>query len=364
MKEKALSLLQRLTEAHGAPSREEQIRRLFREEVEAACQKARCATDRIGNISLTLEGASPSPRILIAGHMDEVGFMVQAITHDGLLRFAPLGGWWGHVLLAQRVRILTQSEEEIIGVITSKPPHFLSASERDKVLGIEQMYIDVGAKDRKEATEVFGISLGDPIVPESRFTPMRNPDLLLCKAFDNRVGMALTIHSAILMAEEAHPNTLCFSATVQEELGTRGAEVLGELVHPDIALILEGPPADDLPGTPSDERQGVLGGGVQLRLMDPSAVSNHRLARYVIAVAQEEGIPHQVTVRRSGGTDAKALHLFKQGVPTLVIGVPARYIHTSNSILHLHDYLCAMRLILALAKRLDAQAAASFVDFS
>ncbi|MCB9638554.1 MAG: M42 family metallopeptidase [Myxococcales bacterium] len=358
MKEKALSLLKKLTEAHGAPSREEQVRAIFCEEVPHACE-----ADRLGNMTCAIKGSGDAPRILVSGHMDEVGLMVHSITNEGLLRFVPVGGWWGHVLLAQRMRVLTQDNREIVGVITAKPPHFLSPAEREKVLSLDAMYIDVGAKDKKEATEDFGIRLGDTIVPDSSFTPMHNPDLLLCKAFDNRVGMALTIHSAQLIAQDDHPNTVYATATVQEELGLRGAKTVGELVNPDVALILEGPPADDLPGVPSDERQGVLGGGVQLRLIDPTAVSNHYLSRFVIRVAEEENIPHQVTVRRSGGTDAGALHLYKHGVPTLVLGVPARYIHTANSIINIHDYLAALQLIRALVKRMDAETVASFTPW-
>ncbi len=358
MKEQALALLKRLTEAHGAPSREEQVRTIFRAEVPAACE-----ADRMGNITCALRGSSERPRILIAGHMDEVGFMVHSITNEGLLRFVPLGGWWGHVLLAQRMRVLTQTDREIIGVVTSKPPHFLTAAEREKVLPIESMYIDIGARDKTEAVETFGVRLGDTIVPDSAFTQMANPDLLLCKAFDNRVGMALTIQSAQMIAKEEHPNTVYCTATVQEELGLRGAKTVGELVDPDVALILEGPPADDLPGVPADERQGVLGGGVQIRLVDTTAVSNHYLSRFVIRVAEEAQIPHQVTVRRSGGTDAGALHLYKRGVPTVVLGVPSRYIHTSNSIIHIQDYLSALQLVRTLVQRLGEQNVASFAPW-
>lgn len=358
-KERATELLMKLGEAHGAPGCESNIRRIFQEGL-----GARASTDRMGNIFYEKRGDAESPKILLSGHMDEVGFAVQAILKNGLIKFVPLGGWWAHTLLAQRVRILTQDGTEILGVIGAKPPHLLGEGEREKLLKIEDMFIDVGAVDARDVHDHFGIRLGDSIVPYSPFLPMHNPDYLLCKGFDNRVGMALVIQTLQSLGEVSHPNTVWGVGTVQEEVGVRGAQTAGFSVDPDAALVLEGAPADDLPGIVEDEQQGVIGRGVQIRLLDPSAIMNRKFAQYAIALAESLKIPHQVAVRRSGGTDARAIHLHNRGVPTMVLGVPARYIHTHNSIIHLKDYLGTLRLIVALLENLDENRVKAFGDFS
>lgn len=357
MKEKAIALLSQLTEAHGAPGHEAAVREIFRKEVGQPCE-----TDRLGNTMAVKKGSAEGPRVMITGHMDEVGFVVQSVTSAGLLRFAPVGGWWGHVLLAQRVRILTWENGEVLGVITSKPPHFLARAEREKVLQIKDMYIDVGATSDTEVAEVFGIRVGDTIVPDSQFTQLKN-GYLMAKAFDNRCGVGLAIQGVQELANKTHPNTVYSIATVQEEVGTRGAQAAPRMCDPDICIVLEGTPADDMPGVPKDERQAILGEGVQLRWMDPTAISNRNFAKFVTDVGTELGIPHQIAVRRSGGTDAKVIHLHGGGVPTVVLGVPARYIHTHNSMILIDDYLSALNLLVALLERLDVETVASFTAY-
>lgn len=358
-RKKAIELLDKLTVAHGAAGCEDTVRHIFRAELNRTVR-----TDRMGNMFCEIEGTSAAPRIMLTAHMDEVGFVVQAITKKGLLKFMPLGGWWPHTILAQRVRILTQEGKEITGLIGAKPPHFLSAAEREKVLNMEDMFIDIGAESGEEVRNRFGVRLGDSIVPESSFTQLNDTELFMGKAFDNRVGMALLIHVMSLLEQISHPNTVCGTATVQEEVGTRGAQTAPFSVDPDLAVILEGTPADDLPAVAEDEQQGVLGRGVQVRLMDPSAIMNRHYARYVLQVAESNGIAHQVAVRKSGGTDAKAIHLHGRGVPSIVLGVPARYIHTHNSIIHMQDYLSALELVLKLLPNLDDQTLSGFTDFA
>ncbi|HEY1121260.1 MAG TPA: M20/M25/M40 family metallo-hydrolase, partial [Haloferula sp.] len=170
---------------------------------------------------------------------------------------------------------------------------------------------------------------------------------------DNRVGMAGTIQAGQQLAAAARPNKILLAGTVQEEVGLRGAKTAAVHSKPDVAIILEGPPADDTPGFNRSESQGRLGGGVQIRLFDPSAIMNPRLAEIAIRTAKEEGIPHQVTVRRSGGTDAGSFHLAGEGIPSVVLGVPARYIHSHNSVIDVNDYLHLVALTTALVRRLD-----------
>lgn len=357
-KKRAAQLLARLCEAHGASGCEGGVRRIFRDELSGGIR-----TDGTGNIIFEKKGSASSPRVMVSGHMDEVGFVVQTITKSGLIKFAALGGWWPHTLPSQRVRILTRAGAEILGVIGAKPPHLLQESEKEKVMKIDDMFVDIGAESAEDVSSRFGVQLGDPIVPDSSFTPLHNPDYLLCKAFDNRVGMALTIQALQLLQGASHPNTVLGVGTVQEEVGVRGAQTAVYSVNPDAAIVLEAAPADDMPGISEDERQGVLRKGVQIRILDPSAIMNRGFVRFALDLAEKFKIPRQLAVRKSGGTDARAIHLHAAGVPTVVLGVPARYIHTHNSIIHIEDYLSALDLTLKLVESLDESAVRSFTAF-
>lgn len=357
-KQRALGLLAKLAETHGAPGDEDSVRRIFSQEIGTSAY-----TDKTGNIFFEKKGSMTSPRVMVTAHMDEVAFVVQSIAKNGLLKFLPLGGWWSHTLLAQRVRVRTRTGAEVVGVIGAKPPHLLSRNEREKIVNIEDMFIDVGATDKDEVKNRFHIAEGDTIVPDSRFTQMSNPNFLLCKGFDNRVGLALTIQSVQMLKENQHANTIFAVGTVQEEVGVRGAQTAVFGLNPDAAIVLEGAPADDLPAISEDERQGVLGRGVQIRLLDPSAIMNRKFTDYVVDLAATLNIPYQVAVRRSGGTDARAIQLHASGVPTVVLAVPARYIHTHNCIVHMNDYLSTLNLVVELLQSLDGSAVDSFTDF-
>jgi putative aminopeptidase FrvX len=358
MRTKALSLLQELTEAHAVSGHEDEVRAIFVDEL-GDCGEL--SADKNG--SVFCETGTTGPRVMVAGHMDEVGFMVQNITPDGFIQFLGIGGWWEHNLLSQRVEILTRGGDKILGVVSSRPPHFLTADQRRVLVTMDQMFIDVGAESRRDAMEAFGISLGDPVAPVSSFTPLAHQDQFMAKAFDNRVGMAGAIQAGQILAQSAHPNRLILGGTVQEEVGLRGARTAANFVKPDVVIVLEGPPADDTPGFPRADCQGRLGGGVQIRLFDPSAITNPRLGRLAIETAIAEGIPHQVTVRRSGGTDAGSFHLANDGVPCVVLGVPARYIHSHNAIIDVNDYLHFLALTVALVRRLDAATVAGLTRY-
>jgi len=348
MKQKACELLKNLTEAHGVPGFEDEVREIFIKELQG---KGELVADRSGSVGCVAKNKGPC--VLVAGHMDEVGFLVQNITVDGFLQFVSVGGWWTHTLLSQRVVVKTQSGEKILGVVSSKPPHFLPESQRRQVLPEDALFIDIGASSRQEVNEEFGINLGDPIAPYSEFTSLRKEGLFMAKAFDNRVGIAGAIQVFQELEKETIDCKLVSAGTVQEEVGLRGAKTFANLVKPDVALVLEGPPADDIPGFSKADSQGKLGGGVQIRLFDPSAIGNPRLGRLVKKIAEREGIRHQVTVRRSGGTDAGSFHLTNEGIPSVVLGVPSRYIHSHNAIIQIEDYLDMVKLAKAIVRELD-----------
>jgi len=347
MRERAIGLLQELTEAHGAPGFEDEVRAIFADEL---ADTGEISTDGLGSVFCE---RGEGPRVMVAGHMDEVAFRIQNITPEGFIQFVTLGGWWPHTLLAQRVEVRTRDGRKILGVVSSKPPHFLPESERTKVLSIEQMFIDVGARSDTDLEKNYGVRVGDPVVPLTPFSVMENKDLLMAKAFDNRVGMACAIQACQAVAATGHPNTLISCGTVQEEVGVRGATAAANFSKPDVVIVLEGPPADDTPGFNRHASQGAMGKGVQIRMQDPTAIMNPALSELAVSVAEEEGIPYQVTVRSSGGTDARAFQLSGNGIPVIVLGVPARYIHSHNSMIDVNDYLAMVNLTMALVQKLD-----------
>lgn len=359
MSKSSISLLKNLAEAPGTSGSESAVRRIFQEQLSSV---GKLSHDKTGSAICQRSGKTTNPKVMLTAHFDEVGFAVQSITKRGFIKIVALGGWWTHNLLAQRVKIYASGGREILGVIASTPPHFLSDGQKDKVMPMEQLFVDIGASSLEEVKKL-GISLGDPIVPVSEFTPLANPDLVLCKAFDNRVGCAVMIETMLRLKKESLNSSLVAVGTVQEEVGCRGAVTAAAAVKPDIALIMEGTPADDTPGMDASEAQGAIGGGPQIRLLDPTALMNRPLVEFIRNVAKKEKIPHQIAVRRSGGTDAKSIHLAGEGVPCVVVGVPARYIHSHNSMISLTDYENTIRLMVEVIKALDGKSVAGFTDF-
>ncbi|MDP0492193.1 MAG: M42 family metallopeptidase [Verrucomicrobiota bacterium JB023] len=354
----SIQLLRELTEAHSVPGYEDEVRTLFRTHLDGCGE---FGSDRNGSVYCRGDVSETGPNVLVAGHMDEIGFRVQSINSQGFLTFVPVGGWWGHNLLAQRVVVKSSSGEKIPGVVASKPPHFLGKAERGKVQELDAMFIDVSASSAEEVAS-WGVRVGDPIAPDASFVPARKEGRFIAKSFDNRVGMGGAIEIGKKMLGKTQ-NTLTVAGTVQEEVGLRGSKTLAYVLRPDVAIVLEGPPADDTPGFDLSTSQGVLGKGVQIRLHDPSAIMNPRLAEMTIALAEAENIPHQVTVRRSGGTDAGGFHLSGPGVPSIVLGVPARYIHSHNGIIDIADYQAMVELGAKLVEHLTAERFSELIQY-
>jgi endoglucanase len=306
-------------------------------------------SDRLGSFICEKKGTAASPRVLLAGHLDEVGFMVRSVTKEGFVKFLPLGGWWGHVVLGQRLRIHTR-KGPVIGVVGSKPPHELREEDRKKVLEIKDLFIDVGAAADWDVKKKLDIRPGDPILPVSEFTMMANPNLMLAKAWDNRMGCGLAAEVAKHLKRVAHPNTLFAVATVQEEVGLRGAQTSGFKVQPDVAFALDVGIAHDIPGTEGEEK---LGGGPLVVIYDSSAIPNRGLLDLVMETAEKLRIPLQFESVERGGTDAGRFHMIGEGVPSLAMGVAARYIHSHVSIIDRRDFDRTVELLVAVVRRLD-----------
>ncbi len=342
-------LLKDLTEAHGVPGYEGPVREVVRTYF---APLGEILQDHIGSLICRKVGEGDAPRVMIAAHMDEIGFMVKLITKEGFLKFLTLGGWFDQVLLGQRVIVKTH-KGDLVGVIGVKPPHMLTAEERGKVVQRKDMYIDVGARSADEAA-ALGVRPGDPVIPRADFVEMAGGRTLLSKAFDDRVGVALILSALRALQHEKHPNTIYGAATVMEEVGIRGAATSVEVADPDVAIILEADIAGDVPGVRPEESSVKLGGGPTLLLYDARMIPNLKLRNLVMDLAAELDIPLQLSTIEGGATDGGIIHLYKAGVPTVVLAVPARHIHSHSSIIHRDDYDRAERLLVELLKRLDA----------
>ena len=351
-------LLKELTETHGVPGYESEIRALLRDYFAGL---GTVTQDKLGSLICHREGEGP--KVMLAGHMDEIGFMVQHLTEDGFIKFLQLGGWWDQVLLGQRV-IIKSHKGDVIGVIGAKPPHLLNAEERDKVVQKKNMFIDIGARSREEVQEV-GVRVGDPAVPQSDFAILANGETYLSKAFDDRIGCAIVIDVLRNFAQDgtlSQPNNLYGVATVMEEVGVRGATTSARAIDPDVAIILESDIAGDVPGIKEEECSIRLGGGPSVLVYDARMIPNLKLRNLVIDTAEELDIPLQFSAMPGGATDGAAVHLHGTGVPTVVVAVPARHIHSHGAIIHRDDYDRAVQLVTTLVSRLDEETVSGLTE--
>jgi len=346
MNPETLELFRTLTEMQAVSGFEREIRQFVRSEM--AKYTDEFIQDGLGSLFGIMRGDENGPKVMVAGHFDEVGFLVNGITEHGTIKFQPLGGWFSQVLPAQRVQIMT-GNGPIMGVIGSTPVHLLDEAARGKPADIKSMYVDIGAEDKADALAI-GVRVGQQIVPVCPFTPLANPKRIMAKAWDNRYGVGL----AIELLKELHgtklPNVLYSGATVQEELGARGAITAANLIQPDLFYALDASAAGDMTG--DRNAFGQLGRGALLRIYDPTMFTHRGMVEFILDTAETHKIPYQYFIS-AGGTDAGEVHLQGKGIPSAVIGVCARYIHTSASILHVDDYAAAKELLIKLVQATD-----------
>ncbi|WP_367566695.1 M42 family metallopeptidase [Lacrimispora sp.] len=349
-----IEMLGRISDAFGPSGFEEDVVRtaagyLSRYQVEH---------DAMHNLYARMPGADEkNPVIQLDAHLDECGFMVQCIHNNGCLGLIMLGGFHLTNIPAHTVRIRTRSGKLVKGIITSKPVHFMNEKERGtQNLDIESIYVDVGATSRKEAEEDFGISIGDPMVPDVSFEYDEEHGICFGKAFDNRAGCTCIIDTMDKLFDEKDKLTVnvvgAFAA--QEEVGMRGATVTSQIVKPDLAIVFEGSPSDDF-FFDAGIAQGRMKGGVQIRRMDNSYISNPVFIEYAMETAKKFGIKYQEAVRRGGSTNAGKISLTGKAVPVLVLGVPSRYVHTHYNFCARVDLEAATELAAQVIKGLDSQ---------
>lgn len=299
------------------------------------------------------------PVVMIDGHSDELGFMVQSITGNGLLKIVPIGGWVANNVLAHKVKVRNRHGKYFTGVFSTKPIHFMSEEEKKKRFDFNDLKVDIGAVSRDEVTDLFEIEVGAPIVPDVAFEYHELSKNLFGKAFDNRLGCGLVIETLKALGDYDLEVDVVGTITSQEEIGGRGAMVAVDEVNPDVAIIFEGTPSDDL-YKDEFEIQGGLGMGPQIRHRDLSMISNPRFTRWAKDIAEELSLPYQDAVRVGGGTNGGIVHTRNMGIPSIVIGVPVRYVHAHHGIARVYDYEQAHRWALEIIKRLDQETIESF----
>lgn len=343
-----IELIKKLSNARGASGYEDEVV----EAVKNCAGDLHFFADAMMNVYLTLpeKGNAEKSVLMLDAHSDEVAFMVQAIDANGLLTILPLGGWVVENVAAQLFWVKAKLGY-IKAVVASKPPHFMTASERDRKLTFADLKLDVGATSREEVINDFGIKVGAPAVPFVNFEYNERNGTMLGKAFDNRLGCAAVIKTLERLAGQDLAVNLVGALAAQEEVGTRGAEVTSRTVKPRLAIVFEGSPSDDF-FTDEYTRQGALGKGVQIRVKDNGYISHHGFLDFAVATAQSENIPYQLAVRSGGSTDAAAIHLANGAVPVLVLGIPVRYAHTHHCFAKLSDFNNAVDLAAAVIKNI------------
>jgi endoglucanase len=362
MDKESLKFLQELCDIAGPPGFEAEASKLVKRYVEGYCDKV--YNDNMGNMMFEKVGRKDGPTVLIAGHIDECGFIITGINPQGYLSFSQLGGWFNQVLLGHRVLVHT-NKGVLNGVIACKPPHLMDAEEIKKVVTKDKMFIDVGAANKEEA-QALGVRLGDAVTPESLFRtmvkesykdgkPAGKRKLAFGKAFDDRLGVftAVELIKEIKKGKVDHPNRLVSAATVQEEVGARGAKTVSATVRPDVAIILDVDIAGDVPGIDPLQAPAKMGEGVAITVFDGTMIPNLPLKELTISICEKKKIPYQLAYVVGGGTDGAFIHTSLSGIPTVAIGVPTRHIHSHVGIFDMKDLEDCQRLALELVKALD-----------
>ncbi len=329
----SVELLQKLTEAHGVPGQEDAIREIVKEELKDICE---FTTDTMGNL-ICYKPATRMPKdrspkkLMLAAHMDEIGFIVRYITDKGFLKIQTLGGWDPRMMAAQRVFVHSKGGP-LNGVLMPgvKPKHMLTPAEANKGLTTNDYFVDVGLSGAQAKKKV---QLGDMVTMNRTFQQMG--DLYTCKAMDDRVAVYVMIEA--MKKAKTHQVDVYGVATVQEEIGLRGATAAGSGLAPDICVAIDITLANDIPGIPDDLAITRLGQGTAIKFMDSSLICHPKLYKHFLAVAEKNCIPHQIEILPMGGTDAGGVQKQHGGIPSFTLSIPTLYVHTVNETIHKKD---------------------------
>jgi endoglucanase len=353
-----IQLLQALADAPGPPGFEEPVRKIMVERMKPLADKI--TYDGLGSV-IAVQGNS-GPRVMVDAHMDELGGVIRRITPNGYLTMQMLGGWLDQALVDQRW-IIIGSRGPVRAVTGIRDIHLVPQEERTRVYPRDSIFLDVGAKTEVEVSQL-GVEPGDPVVPDAPFFVMNGTNNYAGKGWDDRVGCAVVIETMRRLASAPHPNQIFYAATVQEELGVRGAHTASDVIKPEIGIALEGGVVKDAPGTHPEESQVILGAGPGLFLYDSSALPNRKLVAFVKQVAAEKSIPLLLDLVQGYGDDSAEIQKSNGGVPTVNLVVPARYTHAHNGVINRRDFDQMVELMVALLQKLDATMVQRIRDFA
>jgi putative aminopeptidase FrvX len=353
-----IQLLQALADAPGPPGFEEPVRKIMVERMKPLADKI--TYDGLGSV-VAVQGNS-GPRVMVDAHMDELGGVIRRITPNGFLTMQMLGGWLDQALVDQRW-IIIGSRGPVRAVTGIRDIHLVPQEERTRVYPRDSIFLDVGAKTEAEVSRL-GVEPGDPVVPDAPFFVMNGTNNYAGKGWDDRVGCAVVIETMRRLASAPHPNQIFYAATVQEEIGVRGAHTASDVIKPEIGIAVEGGVVKDAPGTHPEESQVILGAGPGLFLYDSSALPNRKLVAFVKQVAAEKSIPLQLDLVQGYGDDSAEIQKSNGGVPTVNLVVPARYTHAHNGVINRRDFDQMVELMVALLQKLDAATVQRIRDFA
>ncbi|MCD6506477.1 M42 family metallopeptidase [Candidatus Poribacteria bacterium] len=334
---RSFRLLRNLCETPGVPGREERIRALVIERMKDLVDLVK--VDQMGNVIgiKRPEGVSNPKKVMIAAHMDEIGFLVNHIDDDGFLKFVPVGGFDARTLMNQRV-VVHGFKRDLPGIMTlaRKPIHLQPKDEKPPQ--VTDYYIDLGMPKRRVERYV---RVGDPITMDRRVIAIG--ECVTGKAFDDRLGLYVMLQA--LKALEGHEVEIYAVATVQEEVGLRGAQTSAFGIDPDVGIALDVTISNDLPGSPAHERVTKLGEGTAIKIMDSSSISDYNLVQFLRNLAEKNGIKYQMEILPRGGTDSGAMQRARAGIPVATISIPTRYVHTTVEMAHWGDIDASVRLL-------------------
>ena len=341
-----ITMIQKLSDAFGPSGFEDDVLEVART---YAADLGSIEEDCMRNLYIyRKENTGSKPVLMLDAHSDEVGFMVHSIKPNGTLRFVTIGGWNKNALPSSKVLVRNADGDYIPGIIAAKPVHFMTAAEKaGGNIEISSLIIDVGAISYEDAVNNFHIRIGEPVVPATTFAYDAKRDVMFGKAFDCRIGCAVLIEALRRLSGKELPCDVVGVLSSQEEVGERGAMVSVKHVKPDVAIVLEGCPADDTFTEPY-AIQTALKKGPMIRFMDTSIICSPRFQRFALDLADEKGLLIQSSVREGGGNDGAVINTALDGVPVIVAGVPVRYIHSMNCMTSYTDFEATVTFVVEL----------------
>ncbi len=343
-----------LSDAFGPSGMEDEVSGLVRKELAGTLE---LTEDRMRNVRGILNPESTGPRVMLDAHLDEVGVIVQSVKPNGTMTFLPLGGWTANNFPSSLFMLKNREGELIRANVAAKPVHFMSASEKNASLSVDDMVLDCGSTSAEATKEGFGLGIGSFGVPAVRAAYDEEKRLFFGKAFDCRIGVAAEVETLKHLQGRDLPCQVQAAFSVQEEVGERGVYANYKALRPDLMICFEGCPADDTFQQPY-LIQAAMYKGPMLRHFDRSMITSPRFQRFALDLAEKHGIPVQESVRSGGGTNAGMIHT--EGVPAIVIGVPVRYIHSHHCWCTADDYAAAVELAVRLCESIDEEVLASF----